>query len=129
MAVVAADFPMLVQWFEHSISLEGFLTTYSERVRQDFPTIVRNGHSSLTLACACAALGDFVAAKTHAEEALADFQRIHRDFIAAYPAAEHWAPERIQRTEELLVALRDQSVEALLESWRQFTSAAFKLTR
>jgi hypothetical protein len=123
-AFVAAELPSLLRWFEASATLPGFLDTYRERVAQEPPRMVTNGHTSFTFACGAAALGDLTGARVHAERAMEEFQATHADFVAQFPAHDHWAPERIERCVHLLDAIGRGQPGPLLEQWRNETSAA-----
>jgi hypothetical protein len=127
MTRVQAAVPALLEWFHASETLEGFLTTFSAHCATQPPRLVRNGHTSLTLACGAAALGDLGPARQHAERALSEYEGILASFREQYPKADHWAPEYIERTRSLIAAINGAATDALLAEWRALTVDALKI--
>lgn len=128
---VQRDFPALLDWFEKSGSLNGYLTTFRERLHHDSSkTLTDNGHSYLALACGEVLAGNLTAAEECVRKALNDFNAIHHRITTTYPdlpEADLWTPERIQRCEELLDAIHSNSSRMLVEGWAQKTSSIYKL--
>lgn len=122
------DLPTLLEWFQASATLEGFIDSYAVRLEGESEGIRRNGHSSFTLACGSAAKGDLVAASSHLLEASEDLRSGYQSFIAEVPGADHWAPERLERCEELAAAIREERIEPLFKRWRDESLAILKLS-
>ncbi|MEQ1752009.1 MAG: hypothetical protein ABL974_21490 [Prosthecobacter sp.] len=128
---VQRDFPALLEWFEKSGSLNGYLTTFRERLHHDPSKILTdNGHSYLALACGEVLAGNLTAAEECANKALSDFTAIHHRITTTcpdMPVADLWTPERISRCEELLHAIQNNASRMLVEGWAQKTSSIYKL--
>jgi hypothetical protein len=125
---VEEDLPDLTDWLQASATLEGFMRGYEARLKDESEGILRNGHTAFTLACGSAAGGDMKSAKAHLDQAFADFRDIHRSFIDQFPAHDHWAPERIERCEDLAEAIRVDGIADLFERWTETSLATLKLT-
>ncbi len=129
MESVVENLPELLQWFEATASLPGFITTYAAHSRTEPPGFQHNGHTSFTFACAAAAAGDLPTARTRLQQAVSEVQGIFQAYAAEYPksANEHWAPERLARYEELAAAIQNEGIPALFGRWREMSLANFKL--
>ena len=127
MAQVKAAVPALLDWFQASETLEGFLSTFSTHCAAQPPRLVQNGHTAMTFACGTAALGDLRSARQHAERALSEYEGILASFREQYPKVDHWAPEYIEHTRSLIAAIDRSATDALLADWRALTRDALKI--
>ena len=127
---VSESLPELLQWFDATASLAGFMVSYQARLQHEPPALRHNGHSSFTLACGTAAAGDLTAASDHLQQAVTEFQTTLQDFAAEYPdtADDHWARERLHRCEELATAIREEGLPILISGWREASIATLKLS-
>lgn len=127
MTQVQAAVPALLDWFQASETLGGFLSTFAAHCARQPPRLVQNGHSSMTLACGAAARRDPRSARLHAERALLAYEAILASFRQQVPKGEHWAPVCIERARALIVAVDRSATDALLAEWRALTTDALKI--
>jgi hypothetical protein len=127
MTQVQAAIPALMDWFQASETLDGFLKTFTAHCATQPPRLVQNGHSSMTLACGAAARRDPHSAKLHAERALFEYEDALASFRQQCPMGEHWAPVCIERARALIAAVDGSATDALLAEWRALTTDALKI--
>jgi len=120
--LVAEQVPKtLIPWYERSITIPGFIDTYSGYLEEN-PHLARNGHSEFTVACAHARTSDAHSAAAHAEKAIIDYERIYDQ----RPACE-WAKDGAGRCRRLLDSLAQSTTDTLFAQWRSHTIESLKL--
>ena len=95
---------LLFPWFEETKTMTGLLDFYQRDSKNP-----QDHHRFFAKACCFVAIGDLSQAWANLETAIEQYQKDGRDWCFGY----------IEQCSELLEAIRSQSVESLLNKWRE----------
>ena len=121
---VSRHMPALMQWFEATGTIQGYISTYVS-IRQGQPTgIAHNGHSAFNLACGHLLDGDKAKALEYAVVARDEFDAI----IRRTPITESWAAPCRDRCRDLITCIETAVHHSLLDRWQQVTYDFLKIS-